>query len=60
MPPDPQDDLGSVRSEADINQDIRALWARARGVLTPGQRDEYKRLLTEYAAAVAARIVKAA
>jgi len=45
---------------ADINDDIRALWARAGGVLTPGQREEYGRLLGEYAAAVAARIVKAA
>jgi hypothetical protein len=49
-----------VRSVADINTDIRALWQRAGGVLTPGQRDEYGRLLSEYAAAVAARIVKAA
>jgi hypothetical protein len=49
-----------VRSVADINADIRALWQRAGGVLTPGQREEYKQLLTEYAAAVTRRIVKAA
>ncbi len=51
---------GSVRSVADINDDIRQLWARAGGVLTHEQRAEYGRLLGEYAAAVAARIVKAA
>ena len=60
MSPDPENTPGSVRSVADINDDIRALWARASGVLTPGQREEYERLLREYAAAVAARIVKAA
>ena len=59
MSPDPQTP-GSARSVADINDDIRALWARAGAVLTVGQREEYGRLLREYAAAVAARIVKAA
>ena len=59
MSPDPQLP-GSARSVADINDDIRALWARAGSVLTPAQREEYGRLLREYAAAVAARIVKAA
>lgn len=59
MSPDPQH-LGSVRSVADINDDIRALWARAGGTLTAGEREEYGRLLGEYAAAVAARIMKAA
>jgi len=59
MSPDPKSP-GSVRSVADINDDIRDLWQRAGGVLTPGQREEYGRLLGEYAAAVAARIVKAA
>lgn len=60
MSPDPQAAPGSVRSVADINDDIRQLWQRAGGVLTPGQREKYGRLLSEYAAAVAARIVKAA
>jgi hypothetical protein len=60
MSPDPQATPGSARSVADINDDIRNLWASARGALTPGQREEYGRLLAEYAAAVAARIVKAA
>jgi hypothetical protein len=59
MSPDPHHP-GSARPVADINDDIRALWARARGVLNHEQRAEYEQLLGEYAAAVAARIVKAA
>lgn len=59
MSPDPQHP-GSVRSVADINDDIRALWAKAGGTLTHEQRAEYGRLLGEYAAAVAARMIKAA
>jgi len=59
MSPDPQ--LPSfVRSVADINDDIRDLWARARGPLTTEERRRYSELLVEYAAAVRARIVPAA
>ncbi|MET7452548.1 hypothetical protein ACWEPZ_37765 [Streptomyces sp. NPDC004288] len=45
---------------ADINDDIRALWQRAGGVLNDEQRAEYQRYLAEYATAVRARIVCAA
>lgn len=55
-PPEP----GSVRPVADINEDIRALWAANVGGLDDEQRAEYSRLLAEYAAAVAARVVKVA
>ena len=40
-----------VRSAALVNQEIRALWARAGGVLTVEQRREYEALLDEWAAA---------
>ena len=59
MPP-PLPDPGSVRPVADINDDIRALWAANVGGLDEEQRAEYSRLLAEYAAAVAARAVKVA
>lgn len=59
MIPDPVN-CGSVRSEADINADIRALWERAHGLLTDEQRAEYRRYLAEYADAVRTRIVPAA
>lgn len=51
MPPAP--DRGSVRSAAAINEEIRALWFRAGGVLaTEVERAEYARLVVEWAAAV--------
>ncbi len=52
MSPDPRRP-GSVRSAADLNEDIRALWARASGRLsTAEQRAAYEQLVTEWAAAV--------
>lgn len=45
---------GSVRSAADLNEDIRALWQRADGQLSAEQRREYQRLVTQWAAAVQA------
>lgn len=42
---------GSVRSAAEINAEIRALWQSARGTLTPDQRRRYSDLLAEYEAA---------
>jgi len=59
MSPDPQLP-GFVRSVADINDDIRALWAGAGSTLTTEERRRYSELLVEYAAAVRARIVPAA
>ncbi|SDJ40585.1 hypothetical protein [Streptomyces indicus] len=41
----------SVRS-AELNEQIRALWARAGGRLDEQQRAEYERLVTAWAAAV--------
>jgi hypothetical protein len=49
-----------VRSPAEVNEDIRALWARSGNVLSPAARQEYARLLVEWAAAVRADVVEAA
>ncbi|MGQ4349675.1 hypothetical protein [Streptomyces sp. SAS_275] len=43
---------GSARSADQINDDIRALWARARGSLTPQERQQYEQLLAEWANAI--------
>lgn len=51
---------GSVRSAAVVNEEIRALWVDPRVGLTSGQRTEYERLVTEWAAAVRTEIVEAA
>ena len=51
---------GPVRSAADVNAQIRLLWTRAGGVLLPSQREEYERLVVEYAAAVRAEAELAA
>ena len=52
MPPNTPS-CGSVRSAAVINDEIRALWFRAGGVLsTDVERAEYARLVVEWAAAV--------
>jgi hypothetical protein len=59
MSPDPTCS-GSVRSAAQLNQDIRQLWLRARGGLTPRERAEYERLVVAWAVAVKAEIVTAA
>jgi len=58
MPPD--SGLGSARSAAVVNEEIRALWLRAGGTLTDGQRREYEALLAEWAAAVRAEVTTAA
>jgi hypothetical protein len=51
---------GSVRSAAVLNEEIRALWPHPSVRLTDGQRAEYERLITEWAAAVRAEVVEAA
>ncbi|UFQ14364.1 hypothetical protein J2N69_04640 [Streptomyces huasconensis] len=51
---------GSVRSSVELNERIRGLWLRAAGRLTPEQRREYEQLVTEWAAAVRAEMVRAA
>ncbi|HWN00923.1 MAG TPA: hypothetical protein VNO54_28060 [Streptosporangiaceae bacterium] len=59
MSPDPADP-GSVRSAAQWNEDIRDLWFRAGGTLTPAERAEYEQLLARWAAAVRAEVIEAA
>ncbi|MFD5057941.1 hypothetical protein [Streptomyces sp. NPDC058394] len=43
-----------------MNEDIRALWERSGAVLSSEGREEYERLLVEWAAAVRADVVEAA
>ncbi|MCT9080213.1 hypothetical protein [Streptomyces fulvoviolaceus] len=51
---------GSVRSAAEVNEQIRALWLRAGGTLSPQERAEYELLVVEWAAAIRADIIQAA
>ncbi|MFE0510018.1 hypothetical protein [Streptomyces sp. NPDC058964] len=39
------------RSAAEVNEEIRALWLRSGGTLSVEQREEYQRLVLEWAAA---------
>ncbi|WP_199783733.1 MULTISPECIES: hypothetical protein [unclassified Streptomyces] len=41
----------SVRSAAVVNEDIRDLWRRSGGHLSPEDEEHYQRLLVEWAAA---------
>ncbi|MFI2433455.1 hypothetical protein [Streptomyces sp. NPDC018693] len=40
----------SERSAAEVNEEIRALWLRSGGTLSVEQRQEYQRLVMEWAA----------
>ncbi|CAL9627147.1 hypothetical protein [Streptomyces sp. Tu 3180] len=51
---------GSVRSAAEVNEQIRALWLRAGGSLSAQEREEYEMLVVEWAAAVRGEVVEAA
>ncbi|NUP23584.1 MAG: hypothetical protein HOZ81_47520 [Streptomyces sp.] len=51
---------GVMRSAAVVNDEIRALWQRCGGVLSPEGQREYERLLVEWAAAVRGDVVEAA
>ncbi|WSQ07627.1 hypothetical protein OG604_07620 [Streptomyces sp. NBC_01231] len=51
---------GSVRSAAELNERIRALWMRAGGTLSTQERAEYELLVVEWAAAIRGEIVQAA
>ncbi|GGZ84632.1 hypothetical protein GCM10010389_23680 [Streptomyces echinoruber] len=42
----------SERSAAEVNEEIRALWLRSGGTLSVEQREEYRRLVLEWAAAL--------
>ncbi|KMS77431.1 hypothetical protein ACM01_00370 [Streptomyces viridochromogenes] len=52
-------EFASERSADEVNEEIRALWRRSGGTLSVEQREEYQRLVLEWAAA-APQPVKAA
>ncbi|SPF04654.1 hypothetical protein [Streptomyces sp. MA5143a] len=51
---------GSVRSAADVNDQIRALWRRAGGSLSAQERAEYELLVVEWATAIRGEVIEAA
>ncbi|MET9969275.1 hypothetical protein ABZZ80_25925 [Streptomyces sp. NPDC006356] len=51
---------GSVRSAAEVNEEIRALWLRAGGSLSAQERAEYELLVVEWAAAIRGEVIEAA
>ncbi|MGW0911989.1 hypothetical protein ACWD1Z_09600 [Streptomyces sp. NPDC002784] len=51
---------GSVRSAAEVNEQIRALWVRAGGTLTAQERAEYELLVVEWASAIRSEVIEAA
>ncbi|MHB9863216.1 hypothetical protein [Streptomyces sp. YIM S03343] len=51
---------GSVRSAAELNEQIRALWLRAGGRLSAQERAEYELLVVRWAAAIRGEIIEAA
>ncbi|MFD7405910.1 hypothetical protein ACFV7R_25240 [Streptomyces sp. NPDC059866] len=51
---------GSVRSAAEVNEQIRELWLRAGGTLSAQERAEYELLVVEWAAAVRGEVIEAA
>ncbi|MEV1067620.1 hypothetical protein [Streptomyces sp. NPDC050263] len=51
---------GSVRSAAELNERIRALWLRAGGSLSTQERAEYELLVVEWATAIRGDVVTAA
>ncbi|MFI5677642.1 hypothetical protein [Streptomyces cellulosae] len=51
---------GSVRSAAELNEQIRTLWMRAGGTLSAQERVEYELLVVEWAAAIRGEVIEAA
>ncbi|MGX4693483.1 hypothetical protein [Streptomyces sp. JNUCC 63] len=51
---------GSVRSAAELNEQIRSLWLRSGGSLSAQERAEYELLVVEWAAAIRDRVIEAA
>ncbi|MDK1344746.1 hypothetical protein QNO09_15820 [Streptomyces sp. 378] len=51
---------GSVRSAAEVNDEIRALWQRTGGTLSAEERAEYELLVVEWATAIRGGVAKAA
>ncbi|MFE9929217.1 hypothetical protein [Streptomyces sp. NPDC005533] len=60
MSPTPDDHPAAERSLAEINADIRCLFARAEGRLSDAERIRHATLLQEWAAAIRASVVPAA
>ncbi|CAL9341856.1 hypothetical protein AB0K98_11925 [Streptomyces werraensis] len=50
----------SERSAAEVNEEIRALWLRSGGTLSVEQREEYQRLVQEWASALPQEAAEAA
>ncbi|MFH9397194.1 hypothetical protein [Streptomyces sp. NPDC017556] len=50
----------SARSAAEVNAEIRDLWQRSGGSLTPQDEADYQRLLMEWAAATGGSVRTAA
>jgi predicted SpoU family rRNA methylase len=44
-------ETSSQRTADEVNEEIRALWRRSGGTLSVEQREEYQRLVLEWAAA---------
>jgi hypothetical protein len=51
---------GSVRSAAELNEQIRSLWLRSGGSLSAQERAEYELLVVKWAAAIRGRVIEAA
>ncbi|MER7571746.1 hypothetical protein ACFVOK_17580 [Streptomyces sp. NPDC057798] len=51
---------GSLRSAAEVNEQIRALWVRAGGTLSAQERAEYELLVVEWASAIRGEVIEAA
>ncbi|MFF4760985.1 hypothetical protein [Streptomyces sp. NPDC001292] len=51
---------GSVRSAAELNEQIRSLWLRSGGSLSAQERAEYELLVVEWAAAMRVELIAAA
>ncbi|MFD9540998.1 MULTISPECIES: hypothetical protein [unclassified Streptomyces] len=51
---------GSVRSASVVNEEIRDLWQRSGGLLSPDDETEYQSLLVEWAAAAGTSVRPAA
>jgi hypothetical protein len=49
-----------VRSASVLNEEIRDLWQRSGGLLSPDEEAEYQRLLVEWAAAAGTSVRPAA
>ncbi|MFF4822501.1 hypothetical protein [Streptomyces sp. NPDC001312] len=51
---------GSVRSAAELNEQIRSLWLRSGGSLSTQEREEYELLVVEWATAMRDELIAAA